>query len=263
MNLPVEVIEAVEEARCVLFLGSRASKEAAEEAGGEYPDATALAKALGWKPPRKMMGTRTKQVAPSVLEGAANLEASEGRATLVARMQALLATDAPPTAAHTIALRRFPLIFTTTHDDLLERAAAGLGGTPKVIYPSDVPPTDPDVAERVIVKLWGGFERPDGLLLTRADLAANPMSTEARKAIRTLLRRKVVFFVGYRPDEEAFEVLWEVLTDCYGGELPRCHLAVAQGKIDDFLWQKWVWRGLLMFTADPVEGLQELEARIS
>jgi hypothetical protein len=31
--------------------------------------------------------------------------------------------------------------------------------------------------------------------------------------------------------------------------------------MDDFLWQKWVWRGLLLFTADPVECLSEVEAR--
>ena len=52
------------------------------------------------------------------------------------------------------------------------------------------------------------------------------------------------------------------LSDAYGGELPRCHLAVAQGPIDDYLWQKWVWRGLLMFTADPTETMAALESQL-
>ena len=51
-------------------------------------------------------------------------------------------------------------------------------------------------------------------------------------------------------------------SDAYGGELPRCHLSVAQGPIADFLWQKWVWRGLLMFTADPIECFEQLEAHL-
>jgi hypothetical protein len=72
----------------------------------------------------------------------------------------------------------------------------------------------------------------------------------------------VVLFVGLRPDEEEFDRLWEDLTDAYGGELPRCHMAVASGPMNDFLWQKWVWRGLLLFTADPVECLQEIEERL-
>jgi hypothetical protein len=111
------------------------------------------------------------------------------------------------------------------------------------------------------VKLRGSFAEPATLLLTGADYAAAPLSPDARKQLRTLIRNHVCLFVGFRPDEEEFERLWAELSDAYGGELPRCHLAVAQGPIDDFLWQKWVWRGLLMFTADPTECLKELEER--
>ena len=70
------------------------------------------------------------------------------------------------------------------------------------------------------------------------------------------MRRKVLLLVGYRPDETHFEHLWQLLSQVYGGELPRCHLAVAQGRIDDYLWQKWVYAGVLMFTADPTECLR-------
>ena len=38
--------------------------------------------------------------------------------------------------------------------------------------------------------------------------------------------------------------------------------AVAQGNISDYLWQKWVWRGLLLFTADPIDFMAELERRV-
>lgn len=263
MNLPVEVLDAVRANRCVIFVGSRASFEAAELQGAAYPDAKTLAKDLGWKKPKPVPGQKPKPAIPSVEEGATAFEAANGRARLVSELDARVgARDLAPTAAHTNAVKRFPLMFTTCADDLLERAAAKEGVRLDVLGRNDRLP-DPDPARRVLVKLRGGFERPDTLMLTGADFAARPLSAELKKQLRTLLRQQVVLFVGYRPDEEEFERLFAELSDAYGGELPRCHLAAAQGPIDDYLWQKWVWRGLLLFTADPVECLTELEARLA
>lgn len=263
MNLPVEVVAAVREGRCVVFLGSRASLEAAELAGAVYPDAKTLAKELGWKKPKPVPGQKPKPVTPSVEEGAAVYEAQNGRAALVAELERRVgARELSPTDAHRQALARFPLVFTTCADDLLERAAAAAGVRLDVLGRGDpLPEIDP--ARRVLVKLRGGFERPDTLVLTGADFAARPLPTELKKQLRTLVRQRVVLFVGYRPDEEEFERLFGELSDAYGGELPRCHLAAAQGPIDDYLWQKWVWRGLLLFTADPAECLNALEAQLA
>lgn len=263
MNLPVEVLEAVKTGRCVAFVGSRATYEAAELQGKDYPDAKTLAKDLGWKKPKPVPGQKPKPVIPSVEEGAALFEAGAGRAGLIRELQARTGgSDLTPTAAHHALLRRFPLIFTTVADDLLERAAVFDGVRLDVLARGDrIPAIDPE--HRALVKLRGGFERPDSLMLTAADFAARPLPTEVKKQLRTLIRNQVLLFVGYRPDEEEFERLWTELSDAYGGELPRCHLAAAQGPIDDYLWQKWVWRGLLLFTADPAECLTELEARLA
>lgn len=262
MNLPVEVIEAVNEGRCILFVGSRFTSEAAEEQGLPYPDNKELAKALGWKRPRKLMGSRARPVLPSPQEGAAIFEGEHGRDALVAKLAELLgAADVKPEAWHKTALSRFPLVFTTCQDDVVERAAAEMGGDFEVRYRGDEP-AQPDAKRRVIYKLNGGFEKPETLVVTAQDRQQAQLSEDVKKVMRKLIRGHVVFFVGYRPDYEEFEAVFEDLSICYGGELPRCHLAVAQGKIDDFLWQKWVWRGLLMFTADPSECMQELEARI-
>ncbi len=266
MNLPVEVLEAVRAGRCVAFVGTRASLEAAEQAGIDYPDAKTLAKDLGWKRPKPIPGARPKPGVASVEEGASAYEAANGRAALIEFMVARTGGAAPPTAvapttAHTGLLRHFSLIFSTCQDDLLERAAASAGVRLDVLGRADRLP-DADPSRRVLVKLRGGFERPDSLVLTGADFAAHPTPEAVRKQLRTILRNQVVLFVGYRPDEEEFEHLFSELSDAYGGELPRCHLAVAQGPLDDYLWQKWVWRGLLMFTADPMECVAELEATV-
>ena len=268
MNLPVEVIEAARQGRCLLFAGSRFSGEAAELAGRPWPDGRALAKALGWAPPKRLPGflpgtTKNKKViVPSVVQGAALFEAAQGRAALEARLRLEVGADGlNPTPAHHLALARFPLIFTTNWDDMFERAAAERGRELRVVPRGEPIPAPAD--GRALYRLRGGLQGEDPPLITRQDLEARAFSTPVSRQIRSLLREKVVLFVGYRPDEEEFELLWEDLTLCFGGELPRCHLAVAQGKVDDYLWQKWVWRGLLLFTADPIECLVDLERSLA
>ena len=259
MNLPVEVIEAVKQDRCVLFVGNRASLEAAEESGASYPDQRALAKELGWKKPPIAAG-KAKGAVPSVEEAAAATERASGRAALVARLTEMLAVSKGSTA-HANLVRRFPLVFTTNYDDLIEKAGAAAGIAVDVLGRQSPLPAR-EKGRCALYHLRGEFSRPDTMMVTAADYAQKPLGAELKKQLRLLIRQQVVLFVGFRPDEEEFERLFAELSDAYGGELPRCHLAVAQGPIDDFLWQKWVWRGLLMFTADPIECMSELEANL-
>ena len=243
-------------------MGPTYSLEAAQEVGRGYPDGKSLAKSLGWKRPKRMVGARKTIVVPSPAQGAAGVEAKLGRSALVSQVKGLLdVSDIKGIDAHRTSISRFPLIFTTNYDAMLERTAREMGGEPTVCHRGEpIPEVDP--AKRIIYKLWGGFDRPETMVMTEADHSRIELDAQLRRKMRTIIRRNVVFFVGYRPDEEHFERLWTDLTACYGGELPRCHMAVAQGKINDYLWQKWVWRGLLMFTADPSECMSELEKRI-
>lgn len=258
MNLPLEVIEAVRDGRCVLFLGSAASREAAEEADRDYPDEKALAKALGWRPPKQLPGVRPKPVVPSVIEGAGLCEAQRGRAGLIATLSGQVgAEDLPPSAAMKAAVERFPLIFTTAWDGLICRAAPD---RPVLHWGAPVPELSPDAP--AIYALRGLLREPGTVLATAADRAGRVFSNALKADLRTMVRRQVIFFMGFRPDEEEFEQLWEDLTVCYGGELPRCHLAVAQGPINDYQWQRWVWRGLLLFSADPSECMEALTAAL-
>lgn len=200
MNVPVEVVEAAQEGRCVLFVGPEATRELALEG----------------VPVRRRKRARLPD--PSTLT---------------------------PGAFHTTAVRRFSTIFSTCADDLLERAAADLD--PEITGPSEpVPALKPDTLQ---------IHRLIGPSHPTVDL------TGQKKPVRAVLRKNVALFVGYRLDDEHFEQLFQALSDAYGGELPRVHLAVAQDGISDYHWQKWVWRGLLLFIADPSEALATLEAQ--
>ncbi len=259
MNLPVEVIEAVRDGRCVVFAGSRCTAEAAQLSERSFPTGAELAKELGWKKPRPLPGARPTPRTPSVRGGAAVYEAANGRDALVAHLRARIGgVDVAPSAAHTAIVARFPVIYTTACDDLFEQAAQAAGRDVVVCYRGD-PLPQPKDSVTVVYKFNGGLERPDTLVLTPGDAEAGILPAEVSKALRMLIRKKVVLFVGHRPDEEEFEGLFNDLSGAYGGELPRCHLAVAQGRIDDYQWQRWVWRGLLLFTADPTECMDALE----
>lgn len=262
MKLPIEVVEAVKAQKCILFLGSHAAAEAADLKNLSWSEAGELAKELGWRKPKAIVGMKAKAVVPSVFEGAAMYEAAHGRAALVKLLKERLdTTKAEPTEAHRGALRHFPIVFTTGLDDLVERAAKDTGVALDVIERGQKIP-DPDKTRRTLVRLHGGLDRPDTAMLTTADFKAKAFSPDLRKQLRSMIRGYVVLFVGYRPDEEEFEHLFGELSDAYGGELPRCHMAVAQGNIDDYQWQKWVWRGLLMFLSDPADVITELEASL-
>jgi len=261
MNLPVEVITGVEQRRCVLFVGPTYSREAALKAQQQYPSGKTLAKALGWRKPRQILGARKVRPIPSVVAAAGAFQATHGRTRLIEELRLRLELDGvEPSEAHRISLKYFPFIVTTNYDTLLEQSAHAARCSVVVSHRGDVIPTD-DLQQPMIYKLWGDFGRTQELIVTQQDHDEHRLSPAVRRQMRRVIRKNVILFVGYRPDEELFERLWAELTECYGGELPRCHMAVPQGKITDYLWQKWVWRGLLMFTADPTECMKEVEKR--
>jgi hypothetical protein len=246
VNLPVQVLEAVGKHRCLLFSGRRSSGEAV---GAGYPGEKALA--------RKLAGPGL-----GLAEAFAKFEAQEGRAALVDRVEALLSTaDAAPGAFHHEAVQRFPIIFTTSWDDLFERAAAAEGVKTAVSWRGE-PFPEPEEGSLKIHHLWGGFEGPQGLALTAQDRRDCPPPADEQRYWRHLLRAHVLLFAGFRPDEAEFEILFDELVAGYGGALPRTHWAVAQGRISDVQWQKWVWRGMLLFTANPSEVTQTLAEKL-
>lgn len=261
MNLPVEVIDAVRDGRCLVFVGSRFTAEAREEAGLTICDGRALAKALGWSRPRLLPGRNPVPITPSVQSAAATQIETLGQAGLASMLMGLVGADGlQPTDAHRFVIEHFKTIFTTTFDTLIEQAAEDAGRALSVVgRGEDIPEASEDTS--VLVRLRGSFG--DGIVATAEAHERSAWTDEQRRNVRKLLRANVVLFVGYRPDEEEFEVLFEELRQAYRAELPRCHLAVAQGRIDDYQWQRWVWRGLLLFTADPTECMEALKKELS
>lgn len=248
MTLPVQIIEAVGANTCILVSGRRASIEAASIAGEKRPAESKMARLMAGK--KSHFGDAIK-----------GYESAKGiNALRMFMLGQLNVSNIGPSAYHIDAVRRYPLIICTSQDDLFERAAKAEGIELLVLERGEPLPT-PDPEKRVLYKMWGSLEKPDTLGWTPEQRAALPAVPEFRKRLRKLLTKQTLFFVGYRADDAEFAWVFEELSEGFGGKLPRCHLAVAQGRISDFYWQKWVWRGLLLFTANPTEvttGLVEV-----
>ena len=242
MNLPVQVVEAVAERRCVLFSGRRSTLELDP---GQVLGERELV--------RSLVGRRC-----SLSEALNTTETQVGRDGLEEALRSHLAPDGlRPGHFHRVAIQSFPIIFTTAWDDTFEQAAEE-AGQPFVVSYRGEPLPNPETGVVKIHKIWGGFDRPGSVVATANHRRATPLPGDQQRYWRKLLRGHVALFAGYRPDEAEFEVLFDELVAGYGGELPRTHWAVSQGRITDVQWQKWVWRGMLLFTGDPSEVAETL-----
>ncbi len=271
MNLPVEVIDAARAGRCWIVVGSHATAEAfaaggrswtteaqlarrLERAGnGELPGAEGGGAPLRNASPRSLHRARTER--PSLAAASSVHAANHGYASLLENLRAARDAHAfAPTRAHVLARTLAPVTLTTTWDDLLDRAAvASWGGVA-----GGIPPR-PMLSK--LLHLRGSFAAGEGPVVTLDDLRAHPARFDESGGQE--LRHRVLFFVGFRPEDEEFALLVEDLARACGGKVPRCHVAVAGGPMDDYLFQKWVWKGLLLFMADPTEALEALHKELA
>ena len=255
MNLPVEVIDAARAGRCWIVVGSHATAEAFAAAGRPWMSEAQLTRRIGARvstPDRAGSHAvhRARTEHPSLASASSLHAATHGNASLLANLVTARGADGlTPTHAHAHARTLAPVTLTTTWDDLLDRAGAALesSGTGAV--------------RSKLVHLRGRFGTNEGPVVTAADRQARPPTFE--DTLGQQLRHRVLFFVGYRPEDEEFALLVEDIARACGGHLPRCHVAVAGGPMDDYLFQKWVWKGLLLFMADPTEALEALHKEIA
>lgn len=137
-----------------------------------------------------------------------------------------------------------------------EVADAARAGTLVVIAGSRFPAPRPGAppAPGVLVRPGEGRGLADALLA-----AAGLEGPEAARSAKRWLGGRVVLLLGYRLDDGEFAPVVAALSELCGGHLPRCHAAVPAEGMTDVTWQKWAWRGVVVFAADPADCLAELE----
>jgi hypothetical protein len=143
---------------------------------------------------------------------------------------------------------RFPIYFTTSFTTLLEDALADAGRTPNVVnFPWDGgrvsgKNTQPHTSNPTVVRLFGGFDDPDSMVLTEDDYFKyittwTTVRSQALKGLQSNLTNKNLLMMGFGLDDWDFRVLFRSIFTMGGA--PRlsqlAHIAVQVTPESDFI----------------------------
>ena len=203
VKIPLELQERVGAGEVALFVGHRLS-----EAAG-VPSRRDLAGALAGRMAEALPGALYGD-GERLPEIAQLYEVAHGRHALLRYFRDQLDTTVRQPAAVHHALARLPVhtIFTTTYDDLLERALRQAGRrVNRVTGDAMLPHTS---ANRVqLVKLKGDIEMPDTVVITRSDLdhylTKHPLIVNQ---LRDRLSSTTFLLVGYDVDDPDLDLLF-------------------------------------------------------
>lgn len=145
---------------------------------------------------------------------------------------------------------RFPIYFTTSFTTLLEDALDDAGRTPNVVdFPWDGGRitgrhnTQPDPNHPTVVRLFGGFDDPDSMVLTEDDYFKylttwTTVKGQVLRGLQSNLTNSNLLIMGFGLDDWDFRVLFRSIFTM-GGASPRlsklAHIAVQVTPESDFL----------------------------
>ena len=222
-EVPVELGEKVAAGEIAVFAGHGLS-----EAAG-LPSRAELARSLAARLDEELpTGSRYEdgQALPDVAQ---LYEVARGRHALLTYLRdAFDTTSLQPATLHR-AIARLPAgnIFSTTYDNLLERALREAGRrVNRVISDTMLPHA---AADRVqLLKLKGDVEMPETVVVTRRDLEAYPVSHPLIvNQLRDRLSSMTFLLLGYEPDDPDLKLLFE--QSGYQAGTTRLHYALMPG----------------------------------
>lgn len=198
VRVAVELADRARDARLVLFFGAGAS------VGAGLPSWSGLLAELA-----EVAGVPAAEREPlralSSLDAAAILERRlAARATTLGRAVARIMRRDRGSLVHQL-LASLPVdeAATTNYDSLFEQAWAG-AGKEHVVLPSDAAQT----ADRWLLKLHGTVERPERIVLSRADYLRFESSDQALAGVvQAMLLTRHMLFVGYSLSDDNFHRL--------------------------------------------------------
>jgi hypothetical protein len=186
-EIPQSLMNDVRARRAVLFAGAGMSLPAG------LPTAAAFAQYL--RESIRDLAPDYQDAAFSFASAAADLQAVASRHELVTRVKEMLH---PPqglnhTFAHDAAVRTFDQIFTTNWDNLFEQAL-GADADDRAVICTEI---ERSLPPRALLKLHGGLDDEDSLIMTEADIALMAAKRPQLWAeTRRTLREKTLVVVG-------------------------------------------------------------------
>lgn len=209
--VPIDLLDAIRRAECVLFVGAGLSREAG------FPDGTELARRLRVQIPNSALSKRDDLSLSEVAE--AFLKHQGGNRTqLVAAIRTALTLQsgrAPDTRTFRLIASISQLtnrVITTNWDSLIEDAVSEQTGKRPAIVVEDLDVGNIAFSSHIIYKIHGTFEREKSIVVTDTDYARiqenlfNPRSL-LWAHVRAMLTGKNVLYVGYDLKDKHFETL--------------------------------------------------------
>lgn len=268
--------EAIQDRKCVLFLGAGVSSYDPEGLSGGAQFAHDLAlrgnvckikKCDNYIDNKCSLGNRCYYPLQRVAE---YYEFQEERSSLNDYLKRRLTQTRQPLKSHRIIAelhRYFPKVITTNADELLEEAYRQQGVLTEVIV-EDTKIHDSD-AEVSIIKMHGCISKyskeGNWMVITETDyykrmtfLMGN--SFMARELKRYLQEFRVIF-IGYSLEDSTFGVLLQGIKD-YLGDLQKLAYAI-QHEVDPLEKSYWEKRKIKVLDVDLLEFLEELNERFN
>ena len=231
--IPGEIVQAVKDKKCILFLGAMASAPTPPGCKYEYrntpPNGSELSRQLasvsGYPDPDI---TNLQRVSLHY-----QFRPNGSRESLVAAIKERVAARGivPSPALHMLAALPFPIIITTNYDHLFDQALRQaktvsdntlkdpivLVYDPDLKKVPDFAPLDPTEEKAVLVKLHGDIDRPQSIVITEEDYLVfiHKMSDKDHHPLHDNLRSRInnwrVLFVGYSLKDYNLRLLFRTL----------------------------------------------------
>src|SRR5437588_7765569 len=236
-RIPKQLLDAVRKKSCILWAGAGFSLEASFTDGARLLNSRDLAYHLARKTYKELERERepTRNEHVDLKMEAAKFEEAFKRRELVLELFRIFGKEGLMTGeAHQLAIKLFPIIFTTNYDSLFERAAYSQNKEPLIVRGDYQIPFIEEDERPTVVKLHGDLNDPNQIVITAKDYDQKRFSQLLISFLVGLFLNRVFLFVGYTLDDEDFRdaYLKRVLALLPDGFAPRGFL-VAQFLSED------------------------------
>jgi hypothetical protein len=221
-----DIVQAVSQGRCVLFLGAGVNCRPPVDLIHQYADQYAplpgaLAQLLAHE--SGFLSEFPNEDPHNLARVAGWYEVKISRMGLVTRLRAILAGIRPSPIVRALAALPFACIITSCFDHLFEDALEAVGKQPFVaIYDprhsraKDLP--DPTPQRPGLYKLYGDIDRPESIVITDEDHIQHTLRMNDEESLRPMphtiqyyLRKFPVLFLGWSFRDYRLRLIWRTL----------------------------------------------------
>lgn len=228
--IPAALLDAVQERRCVLFVGSGLSSMAGYPTWDQLiENLVAQAKTL---PFARTKGIEYFEQTKDYFTLAEFARSALGTSQYTAVLRKYLGAPVKPTPAHrVIAETDYRGIITTNYDRILETTITQVRGwTPNTFTPDSISSLGTALSnpELFIFKLHGDIGSPEGIVLSNRDYDRLILrSPHVRSFLQAIFLTHTLLFVGYSLRDPDFQLVLRELTLMFESYIPTHYALIA------------------------------------